>query len=698
MKENLKRLLSMMLVITLVFGMVIPVSAANDPYAWYGDGSATEYEIGTAAELAAFAAIVNGTAEGITQDDFAGKTVKLTADIALAEDGLYAAYENVTYGTSTWPCTVTQYVINEGAPVWTPIGSGTFGYTSDGKGDTQYNYSGNTFAGTFDGNDHVVSGVYTGTTDSALGNTAQVQGLFGHVTGTVENVTVSGCITGMMVLGGVVAYLDGGNIENCVNDAIIFADGGTTPNGGAENGTKQAGATGGIVGMAINTGGIINCTNVAPVVCANSAKGGRVAGIVGLIQEADDAIIISQCINAGNVEGYQYVAGIAGLAYGTGGGIDQCANFGDITFHAGGKSHAGGISGQFNCLISNCYNQGNIISTHTSSQVPKYFGGIGGDCTMSSTAAKIVNCYSTGKLNYIYNEVCEHAGILLGAGAGTEISGSIENCYYLDSALADCTKGVTADINVAVSKTHEELSDAGMAALLGDAFVPGGEGEYPVLAFEVGGESSNVLLGGEEITVGGAYQLDASATGTITIATTAPVTVIGNGAEWNSDTTSAEHGTVYSTANSDLSIVGSVAGINLTLKDMFLNNSGVAAVDVTGIGNTLTFDGTVIIDQSNAPNVHVGPDAGITIKGTTGSRAYLYKSSQTAGIGGNSGEACGTVVFGEENGANDFYIFMKGSRQGAVIGNGANCSAVPGNITFHSGIILKLCSSLGKDI
>lgn len=39
---------------------------------------------------------------------------------------------------------------------------------------------------------------------------------------------------------------------------------------------------------------------------------------------------------------------------------------------------------------------------------------------------------------------------------------------------------------------------------------------------------------------------------------------------------------------------------------------------------------------------------------------------------------------------------MKGSKQGAVIGNGSNCAAVPGNITFYSGIYNLMSVSRGS--
>ncbi len=84
-------------------------------YSWYGDGSATEFSINSVEQLAGLAKLTqnNVTVNGktLTKTDFAGKTVKLTADITFADN---------------------QY--------W---------YYNDGT--TKYDYCIGTFAGVFDG-------------------------------------------------------------------------------------------------------------------------------------------------------------------------------------------------------------------------------------------------------------------------------------------------------------------------------------------------------------------------------------------------------------------------------------------------------------------------------------------------------------------------------------------------------------------
>ncbi len=85
------------------FSEVAVVADTNNPwdgetlnYLWYNT-SATELTIYNADQLAGFAAIVDGKAEGIAQDSFAGKTVKLNNNIYLSNqlfDPIGWGYEN----------------------------------------------------------------------------------------------------------------------------------------------------------------------------------------------------------------------------------------------------------------------------------------------------------------------------------------------------------------------------------------------------------------------------------------------------------------------------------------------------------------------------------------------------------------------------------------------------------------------------
>ena len=129
---------------------------------------------------------------------------------------------------------------------WTPIG------TSSSR------YSGN-----FNGDGHTISGLYINSSSD------NYQGLFGYVgsSGKVQNLSVSGSVSGNNYVGGVVG-LNRGSVENCYNTGNVsgsyvggvvgYNDGDSVTNcyntGSVSDGTY----TGGVVGQHIN-GSITNC-------------------------------------------------------------------------------------------------------------------------------------------------------------------------------------------------------------------------------------------------------------------------------------------------------------------------------------------------------------------------------------------------------------------------------------------------------
>ncbi|MGI6497421.1 MAG: hemoblobin-interacting domain-containing protein [Oscillospiraceae bacterium] len=409
--------------------IVIKVAPETDT-SWYNTTDAS-FTITTAAQLRGFAAIVNGTADGIAQDNFSGKTVSLGGNIALAADGMYQTFDHVKYGAPGYAIQTTQYVLKNEAPVWTPIGSGTATGNTDAT-------TANAFAGTFDGGNYAVSGVYTGTKDAAAGNTGTVQGLFGVVTGTVKNVTVSGCVTAKMVAGGVVASLNGGTVENCVNNAIVFTDGGTTPNGNAENGAARVGAAGGIVGNAMDGSAVTKCVNHATVICANSNRGGRTGGIIGLIDSATAQVTVANNGNTGVIDSYQYTGGIVGFNNSTKAPIDACYNTGTVIGHSSGSTYVGGIVSTCKSNITNCYNTGDYsirIDGNTGGKCA-HFGGIVSDFS----GTKIENCYNTGSCRPYVGGVetgsVSSYGMICGTGYGTSANNKLINCYTQETSAA----------------------------------------------------------------------------------------------------------------------------------------------------------------------------------------------------------------------------------------------------------------------
>ncbi len=174
---------------------------------WYGDGSASSYEITTPEALCGLYEVVkNG-------DNFEGKTVSLKADIYLNSD--YANYSN--WSTSNAP-------LNK----WKPIGgeNGVF------------------FKGTFDGEGHTVYGMYT---ESAVWYGA---GLFAAVhDATVKNLKISSffatAISSHQGAGALAGYARGSKV---VFDNIVIEKGTVTADT-----TFSNGKVGAILGQIDNT-------------------------------------------------------------------------------------------------------------------------------------------------------------------------------------------------------------------------------------------------------------------------------------------------------------------------------------------------------------------------------------------------------------------------------------------------------------
>jgi uncharacterized repeat protein (TIGR02543 family) len=292
-------------VVTDVDSSIEATSNAASLTVIYAEGN---LQIGTAAELEAFAATVNS---GV---DFEGYTVTLTADIALgywqdtyengiAEDG--EIYNQATGGTA--------YTASNHMPIgWYDEDSGTI-------------YG---FNGTFDGAGHTVSGIYIKANDE------DNKGLFGYTdtSSVVKNVgVVNSYICGKSKVGGVVGY-NNGTAQNCYNTSSII---------GREN-------VGGVVGVNNNGGIVKDCYNTGAVSSTHTAY--RDAG--GIVGENSNGGIIKNCFNAGVISGEGYIGGVGGIAGASfDGEVENCYNIGELI----GSVLVGGIVGENNTTVQYCY-------------------------------------------------------------------------------------------------------------------------------------------------------------------------------------------------------------------------------------------------------------------------------------------------------------------------------------------------------
>lgn len=241
------------------------------------------YQIGTAAELAWFADAVQTGQTAIS--------AKLTANI------------------------------NLNGKTWTAFGK--YDYKLEGKSG---------FAGTLDGDRHIVSGLKS------------TEGLVSCLSsaGTVKNLTVIGTVSGSSHVGGIAAT-SSGTVENCLFDGTV-----TT--------SSSSASAGGIVGRASKGNRIVNCVNTGDI--------------------KNTCTSYSSTLNIGGIVGYTY------------GTVENCYSTGNVSARTDRDTNKGigGIAGQVyaSAVLRNCY----VTSAVTG---PK--AGISPVVNLVASGATVENCY-----------------------------------------------------------------------------------------------------------------------------------------------------------------------------------------------------------------------------------------------------------------------------------------------------------------
>ena len=205
----------------------------------------------------------------------------------------------------------------------------------------------NSYKGTFDGQNHRVTGM-------VIRGEKNEQGFFGNIDGkgTVKNLKISGDInvTGdSLSTGGIAGYLEG---------KIIYCEYSGSVSGGMY--------VGGITGQTGLNAKVTECRNTASVAGTQS-----IGGITGAVSYGT----ISKCINTGSVattDKGQQAGGIAGLMsnYAV---VEGCYNTGTVI----GKKNLGGLAGEATaCAVpQGCYNIGSVASgINTGGSVGSYTG------------------------------------------------------------------------------------------------------------------------------------------------------------------------------------------------------------------------------------------------------------------------------------------------------------------------------------
>ena len=298
------------------------------------------YQLADAFQLFWFAGLVNGTLTDGTEQNTSASAV-LTADIDLSGE------------------------------TWTPIGSESTPYI-----------------GTFDGQGYTISGM-------TIENAESYSGLFGNVTGTVKNFTVTGSIT-------------------ITGDETVAKVGGAV----GSLGTASAGGT---------VSGVISGVDITV-----SAGNDHIGGVVGSMPE-NSSPTVENCIYTGKITVTVAAGSVAGIVgYIRTGTIQNCANQGSISVDVGGTGSVGGILGYCNnggIYIRNCYNTGAISADGTDN-----VGAIVGQ--NKGTQATVSNCYYlTGSANQGQGQLTTDAADTVVKTADEFASGEVT--YLLNGSSSD---------------------------------------------------------------------------------------------------------------------------------------------------------------------------------------------------------------------------------------------------------------------
>ena len=315
---------------------------------WY-KRSASTYVLDSVEDFYGFAALT-------TYNGFAGKTVKLGADITVNSGN-----------AESWATSVPDYV-------WTPI---------------------NNFKGTFDGQGHTIRGLY-GKSDTAMG-------LFTATTNetVIQNLKVKNSYFETSVHGLSAISSNGrGTFRNIYADATLVGTGG-----------DSAGSVGGILGFGMaGPVTIENCWSN----CTIKTDGKRAGGILGSANAQAATVNIKHCLNTGTItytgtsitSMYRFFGGIVGTTGkatdgNTGFTMDDCLNTGTVTTSGGTNKAQGAVIGQAEGIvnITNTYalntSASKMVGNGTASVTSKTIEQLEGENAMKTTALDFVNYWTT---------------------------------------------------------------------------------------------------------------------------------------------------------------------------------------------------------------------------------------------------------------------------------------------------------------
>lgn len=200
-------------------------------YSIFSNKFATEFHITNKAQLLGFMHAVNGIDGELTPNNFKGKTVYLDCDILLNDTTDWEYWGKYTYAES-----------------WTPIGTGSY-----------YIDPIHPFLGTFDGQGHVISGLYMDGNEETIIELEE-HGLFGYIgtkgeTTVIRNLGLQASVADMRGnridsnIGLLAGVLRDGTITQCFTQGKIIVD--------ANSNEDIGGLVGQLGGINYDAGGVV---------------------------------------------------------------------------------------------------------------------------------------------------------------------------------------------------------------------------------------------------------------------------------------------------------------------------------------------------------------------------------------------------------------------------------------------------------
>lgn len=264
---------------------------------WYEEGK-TEFTLTSADQLVGFHSLRSQTF------DYEGITVKLACDVILNAG---TAEEIKARGSENY--------------AWTQLNSAYL------------------FKGTFDGQGHIISGLYMQLSTSA------VRGMFGGVGGnaTIKDFTLINSYyggpsaTGKHSLGAIAAKIAGEGSNVTISGVNVQAI--------LEEGSTEFTRVGGLIGMVSDalTLTLENCQFDGSVTVSGSYAG----GMIGYVSGKETNVIMKNCANRGAIKAGTYAGGMTGLLVAATAEQTNCQNHGTIT----ATQDAGDLNGRVSIMV-----------------------------------------------------------------------------------------------------------------------------------------------------------------------------------------------------------------------------------------------------------------------------------------------------------------------------------------------------------